>query len=673
MLAIQQFFNQHKRAIVIAMSIAVIVALLVRYAIAPWDSERESTWTATSSLLYVAVSVIGLLPLITKAVSSLKFKVVSIELLVSVAVLGALAISEFSEAGIVTWLFLLGEVIEDTTLAKTRSAIRELTEMAPQTAQRISSPTDRAAEEVDVDEIDVGDYLLVTTGSQVPVDGHIVFGDGHLDEASVTGEPLPQHKSANGSGTQESQGAQESIEAGPTDGKKDREQVFAGTNLIDGTIVVQADHVGEDTVFGSIIELVEEAEDSKTAAQRFIDRFARYYTPVVLIVALIVGIVTRDARLAITILVLGCPGALVIGVPVSNVAGIGLGARHGILAKGAQVLQTLSGVDTVVFDKTGTLTAGHPSVVSAQAVGAAETWRLVASAEHESTHPLAKAMVDYALAEYDIADYTAVTSTHVVAGKGLIAMVEGHRIAIGNTALMSGEGIVIPPHGTSHPSPAQNVPTLPNSPSVPGMQGLSSVYAAIDGNLRIAAGIGDPLRPTAINVLNDLRRRGITHLVMLSGDDQKAVDAVTHHLDLDEAHGGMLPQDKADFIARLQAKGHSVAFVGDGINDSPALITSDLGIAMGNGTATAVEISDIVLLHSDISKLPIAYAIARATVANTRENIGIALTTVLLLFTGLFAGFIYMASGMFVHEASILIVIANALRLLHEKLDVHQV
>lgn len=626
MLTLQKFFANNKRTIVIGMTVFVAAALLLQYA---FGLGFISNW------LYGAVGVIGLVPLIIKAINSLKFKVVSIELLVSVAVIGALIIGEFSEAGIVTWLFLLGEVIEDATLAKTRSAIKELTELAPQTAWRVESPTDRNAEEVDVDEIDEDDYLLVKTGSQVPVDGRIVFGDGHLDEASVTGEPLPRHKSAEGS-----------------------DEVFAGTNLTDGTIVVQATKVGEDTVFGKILELVEEAEDSKTGAQRFIDRFSKYYTPVVLLIALIVGIVTQDVRLAITILVLGCPGALVIGVPVSNVAGIGLGARHGVLAKGAQMLQSLSEVDTVVFDKTGTLTTGHPAVVHAQTLSEdVLAWHLAASAERESSHPLAAAIVEYARTTHsiDIANLPAVSETHVIAGKGIVASVEGHHVAIGNEALLAAENIA---HTTGD-----------NDTNEWKHQGLSLVYVAVDGQLRIIAGIGDALRPTTITALSQLRERGIKHLVMLSGDGQATVDAIAGELGLDEAHGGLLPQDKADFIKQLQTQGRKVAFVGDGINDSPALVAADLGIAMGNGTATAVEISDVVLLNSDISKLPTAYSIARSTVANTRENIGIALATVLFLFIGLFAGFIYMASGMLVHEASILIVVVNALRLLRKKLD----
>ena len=635
MIIVQRSFTRHRRAIVITMTILIALAMVAQFGLG---------WVLAANSLYGIVGIVGLIPLVIKAINSLKYRVISIELLVSVAVLGALAIGEFSEAGIVTWLFLLGEFIEDSTLARTRSAIRELTELAPQTALRVDSPTDRNSEHIDVDDIDTGDYLLVKTGAQIPVDGHIVYGDGLVDESSITGEPLPRHA-----------------------GVDSKNEVFAGTLLTDGTLVVQASKVGEDTVLGKILELVEQAEDSKTSAQRLIDSFSRYYTPVVLLLALIVGVVTLDVRIAITILVLGCPGALVIGVPVSNVAGIGLGARHGVLAKGARMLQAFSNVDTIVFDKTGTLTSGHPSVVHVQEVGptteAAFVWRLIGSVEHESSHPLSAAVTDFASRTHGIeaALLPTVSETHVIAGKGVIATVEGHRVAIGNAALMAAE------HVTPHLRDA----SAHNGFGLPAWdwEGLSSVYASVDGSLRIAMGIGDTVRRAAAASLTRLRKQGIRHLIMLSGDGQASVNIVAAQLGLDEAHGDMLPQDKADFIRKLQRNGRRVAFVGDGINDSPALVTSDIGIAMGSGTATAVEISDVVLLNSNIAKLPIAYSIARATVANARENIAIALATVLFLFIGLFAGFIFMASGMLVHEASILVVVVNALRLLRSNVD----
>ena len=647
MTSVQRFFTQHSRPIVIAMTALVAIGSLANYAL---------HLTGLANWLYGIVGAVGLIPLVIKAIASLKYRVISIELLVSVAIIGAMIIGEYSEAGIVAWLFLLGEAIENATIARTRSAIRELTELAPQRALLLDSPADRAPRQVDVDDIDRDDYVLVKAGSQIPVDGRIVFGSGHIDEASITGEPMPRSASAAGS---------------KSDSKPDSDKVFAGTTLTDGTMVVQASRVGEDTVFGKILTLVEEAQDAKTPAQRFIDRFAKYYTPVVLLTALAVGVATLDVHLAITILVLGCPGALVIGIPVSNVAGIGLGARHGVLAKGAQVLHTLSSADVVVFDKTGTLTTGEPRVRRVLELGDAQSsaagWRYAASVERESSHPLAAAVLNAAVGEHHAEPGTLPTVEHtqVVAGQGIIAQVEGHRIAVGNDRLMAGEDV--------RPSAKLSAENLTATLTAWGAEGLTPVLIAVDGRLAIALGVGDTVRQEAAPALTRLRRQGIRELIMLSGDSQSAVSTLGQRLGVDEARGGLLPQDKAAHINSLRSKGHTVAFVGDGINDSPALAAADIGIAMGGGTSSAVDISDVVLLNSDIARLPTARAIARATVANTRENIVIALATVALLVTGLFAGLVTMASGMLVHEASILIVVINALRLLRRNIDGGQV
>jgi len=280
-------------------------------------------------------SILGVAPIAIQAYQALKVKVVSIDVLVTIAVIGAFLLKNFEESAIVTFLFLFGAFLEQRTLNKTRSAIKELTEMAPESA--LKQMDNGEFEEVKVDDVDVGDILLVKTGAKIPVDGTVLSGEGHINEASITGESVPV-------------------------GKKKDSGVYAGTILENGTLQIVADRVGEDTTFGRIIELVEEAQDSKSEAERFIDRFSKYYTPAVLGLAIIVWLFSRDIELAITLLVLGCPGALVIGVPVSNVAGIGNGARHGVLLKGSEVIGDFSKVDTIVFDKTGTLTTGNPKV-----------------------------------------------------------------------------------------------------------------------------------------------------------------------------------------------------------------------------------------------------------------------------------------------------------------------
>ena len=399
---------------------------------------------------FIIASVLGAAPIAIQAYQALRVKVVSIDLLVTIAVIGAFFIRNFEESAIVTFLFLFGAYLEQRTLNKTRSAIKELTEMAPENA--LKQMPDGGFDEVGISEVDTGDILLVRTGAKIPVDGTVLSGEGSVNEAAITGESLPVLKS---------------------EGTK----VFAGTILESGTLRITADRVGEDTTFAKIIELVEEAQDSKSKAERFIDRFAKYYTPAVLVLGALVLLITRDIELSVTILVLGCPGALVIGVPVSNVAGIGNGARHGILFKGSEVINEFSRTDTIVFDKTGTLTAGNPSVAEKAYYGndTDKALMYLASVERESGHPLAKAVLD----EIGETELRPVENTEVVKGSGIIASVDGHMVAVGNAALMEREGIKLDTKAKRFVCFEKN--------------GNSSM-TAVDGELKILDGVRDQVR-----------------------------------------------------------------------------------------------------------------------------------------------------------------------------------
>ena len=576
---------------------------------------------------FIIAGIIGGLPIAIQAYQALRVKVVSIDLLVTIAVVGAFYIGEYEESAVVTFLFLFGAYLEQRTLNKTRSAIKELTEMAPETA--LKQMEDGEFEEVDIWDVDEGDILLVKTGAKVPVDGTVLVGKGNINEASITGESLPATKE---------------IDSG----------VFAGTILENGTIQIRADRVGEETTFGKIIELVEEAQDSKSEAERFIDRFAKWYTPAVLVLGIIVYLVSKDLELAITILVLGCPGALVIGVPVSNVAGLGNGAKNGVLLKGSEVIQDFSKVDTIVFDKTGTLTIGNPEVADTKlyADDTDQVLAYVSSVEKESDHPLAKAVVEYI---GDAKSYT-VENTNVVKGGGIVADVDGHRVAVGNLALMKKENVQLSEEVRKDIADFEK-------------KGNSLVITSVDGELKVLMGIRDQVRPNVKEHLQKLKDLGARNLVVLSGDNQGTVDLVAKELRLTEAHGYMLPEDKAEYIKELQAKGQIVAFVGDGVNDSPSLALAEIGIAMGSGTDVAIETSDVVLANSDFSRLPHALGLAKATAANMKQNIIIAVGVVLVLLASVFfSEWMNMSIGMLVHQASILVVIFNGMRLLYYKL-----
>lgn len=590
-------------------------------------------WTVANEELFkwglIIASVLGLAPIAIQAYQALRVKVVSIDVLVTIAVIGAFLIANYEESAIVTFLFLFGAFLELRTLNKTRSAIKELTEMAPESA--LKQMEDGEFEEVDVFDVDEGDILLVKTGAKVPVDGRVLIGEGYINEASITGEARPV-------------------------GKEKDSKVFAGTILENGTIQIFADRVGEDTTFGKIIELVEDAQDSKSEAERFIDRFSKYYTPFVLIISFIVWIFSQNVELAITILVLGCPGALVIGVPVSNVAGIGNGAKHGILLKGSEVIHDFSRTDTMIFDKTGTLTIGNPEVSETKYYSEDLDDALIylASIERESDHPLAKAI----LKQIGESEVLPVENTEVVKGGGIVANVSGHRVAVGNVDLMEKENVKLDKKAKT------DVKVFEQS-------GNSLVLTSVDGELKVMMGIRDQIRKGAREDLQKLRKLGIKNLIMLSGDNQGTVDLVSRELGLTEAHGHMLPEDKAKYVEKLRNEGRIVAFVGDGVNDSPSLALADIGIAMGSGTDVAIETSDIVLMNSDFSRLPHALGLTKATASNMFQNIIIAVGVVLvLLFSVFFSEWMNMSIGMLVHEGSILVVIINGMRLLGYKLRV---
>lgn len=579
------------------------------------------------NVTFIIASILGVLPIAIQAYQALKVKVVSIDVLVTIAVVGAFLIQNFEESAIVTFLFLFGSYLEQRTLNQTRSAIKELTNMAPESALLLTDSGE--FEMVDVDEVDEGDTLLVKTGAKIPVDGTVLSGEGHINEASITGEAVPVTKQLDS-------------------------EVFAGTILENGTLQIRADKVGEDTTFGKIIELVEEAQDSKSEAERFIDRFSKYYTPIVLLLAFVVWIFSQNVELAITILVLGCPGALVIGVPVSNVAGIGNGARNGILLKGSEVIHDFSRVDTIVFDKTGTLTIGNPEV--AEQISYADddnlTLSYLASVENESDHPLAKAILN----DIGSVSFLPVDQTDVVKGGGIVAHIDQKRVAVGNPALMVKQQITLTDKMQADINRLER-------------NGNSIVITAVDGVVKYVMGIRDQIRPGVKQDLQKLKDFGVKNLVMLSGDNQGTVDLVAKQLSLTQAHGHMLPEDKSAFIKKLQEQGQIVAFVGDGVNDSPSLALADIGIAMGSGTDVAIETSDVVLMNSDFSRLPHALGLTRATARNMKQNIIIAIGVVAVLVASLFlSDWMNMSIGMLVHEASILVVIFNGMRLLRYRI-----
>ncbi|MED3554252.1 cation-translocating P-type ATPase [Cytobacillus praedii] len=608
--------KKHKNYITIISFILIIIGLVTGFM--GYENFKNST-------LIIATIVAGI-PIVTNAYQALRMKAFSIELLVTIAVIGALFIQEYTESSVVTFLFLFGDYLEARTLAKTRSSLKELIDMAPEVAMVVR---DESQLTIPVEEVVEGDRVIIRTGGKVPVDGRILSGQASLNESAVTGESAPASK-------------------------KIGDKVFSGTTIDNGYIEIVAEKVGNDTTFAKIIELVEEAQESKSKTEKFINKFSTIYTPTVVVLSVLVYAITRDLHTAITFLVIACPGALVIGAPVSTVAGIGNGAKTGVLVKGGEVLDEFSKVDTLVFDKTGTLTKGKPEITDIKTFNCYdvnELLRIVAQAETISEHHLGQTIVKEAkLRKLDISN--APKDSEVIKGNGIRAKVEDYVLVIGNRKLMNNEGI-----------------TLSNNVLTYAMErekaGNTAIFIAVDGQAVGIFSIADQIREDAPRAIAEMRKNGIKKIIMLTGDNQHTAQSVANTLGLDEYHAELLPENKVEYVKKLKEEGHIVAMAGDGINDAPAIATANIGLAMGEGgTDISMETADVVLMADKLMQLSHAYSLSKATIRNMKQNTYFAVVTVLILLLGVLAGSVHLASGMFIHEASVLLVILNGMRLI---------
>jgi Cd2+/Zn2+-exporting ATPase len=576
------------------------------------------------SALMVAAALVAGSDIALRAWRSLKARHLSIELLVTIAAAGALVIGEYWESAAVTFLFMLGAWLEARTMGQTRGALKALFDAAPATATVLR---DGQPVEIPAYAVTLGETVLVKAGQRIPVDGEVTEGSAAVSEAAITGEPMPAEKAPGN-------------------------RVHAGTIAENGLLRIRATSVGADTTLARIIHRVEEAQEEKAPAQRMIERFAQWYTPAIIGLAVVAFAFTRDIRLALTLLVVGCPGALVISTPVSIVAGIGRAARSGILIKGGQHLESAGRIDTLALDKTGTLTEGRPrlaTVIALAGTAEAELLRLAAGAEAGSDHPLGRPIVEAGREQGPLPAPETLTEH---AGMGLSARIEGREIAAGNRRLLETLGI---PLGTEGEAGLARLLAAGQTP----------ILVAADGRLIGLLGMSDMAREGAAEAIARLRGIGIGRVVMLTGDQHGAAEAIAREVGIDEVHAGLMPEDKLALIRRMKADGAHVAMVGDGINDAPALAAADTSIALGAaGSDVAIETADIALLEDDLGKIPEAMAISRATLGNMRQNLVIALATVAGLLAGVFSGDIHMAGGMLVHQLSVLIVIANGMRLL---------
>jgi len=583
-------------------------------------------------LLMVMATAVAGFPVAKLALNGLRARQFTIPLLVTVAAVGAVIIGESWEAAAVTLLYVLGGYLEDLTLERTRAALRSLIDLRPRTA-RVKQGDGLA--EIPADAVVAGQAVVVLPGDRVPADGRVIAGRAVLDTSALTGEPLP-------------------AEVGPGDA------VTSGSISQGGYIELTAERVGSDTTFSRMIYLVAEAQEQRPAVQRFLDRFARWYTPAVLCVAGLLAITTRDVHLALTFLVIGCPGALVVAAPVAMVAGLGSAARHGVLIKGGERLERIGKVDVVALDKTGTLTVGKPGVESVVAFPQSDTAHLLAlaaGAEQRSEHHLASAILAYARDQG--VRMAAAEDWAMEPGLGVSAQTPAGLVLVGNRRLLAAHGIAL--------SPKQEQVAAEHE-----ARGETLALVALGEQPLGLLGIADPVRPPAASLVADLKRVGVTHIVMLTGDSAPAAARVAHSVGIVDVRAGLAPADKVAAIRSLQAEGHVVAMIGDGINDAPALATADVSLAMGaTGTQTAIETADVALMSDRLEKLPWAVGHSRRIMAVVRQNVALAVGVVLVLLAGVVAGRIHLSGGMLVHEASVLLVVINGMRLLRTPSENH--
>ena len=588
-----------------------------------WSLGRLYPGNIGTPVLMLTATVIAGWPIARQAWQALRFRVLGIPALVTIAALGAIAIGEYWEAAVVTFLFALGSYLEARTLDKTRGALRELLELAPQVAR-----VRQGQEEIEMPaaKVKVGDLVIVRPGEKIPVDGEVATGMATVNQAAITGESLPVEKTVG-------------------------DKVFGGTINEAGYLEIVTDKAGEDTTFARIIALVAAAQEEKGRSQELLDRFARYYTPGIMAASLLLFLFTRNAILALTLLVIACPGALVIATPVSVVAGIGNAARHGVLIKGGDHLEKIGRIDTIVVDKTGTLTMGRPKLVGmwARSGDEQEFLRLAGAVEKLSEHPLARPVVE---AAEENGPLPPADAFQVWTGRGVSAKVEGRQVAVGSVKLMHELGVSIDEIALRHLEREE-------------ARGRTAVLVAEDNQIIGALFLADTPRPEAYSLVQELRKHGIHQVIMLTGDNAPTAKAIADELGLDGFSAELLPEEKVDAIKRLRQDGYVVAMVGDGINDAPALAAADVGIAMGAaGTDVALETADLVLMGDRLDKLPYAISLSRGTLRNIKQNVVFAIVVVLALLIGVLGQTVVLASGMLVHEASVLLVTLNAMRLL---------
>jgi Cd2+/Zn2+-exporting ATPase len=602
-----------------------------------WLTERLlSLPLAANMALYAMAYILGGYDPLRHGLHKLRERQFDTDMLMVVAALGSAALGQFAEGALLLFLFSLGHALEERTLNRARKAIRSLGAMAPKTAI-----IRRGTEEViaPVDSLEIGEIVIVRAGERIPVDGEVLAGRSLVNQAPVTGESLP-------------------VEAKP------QSMVFAGSLNGEGALEIRVSKLARDSTLARVQQLVERAQAQKSPTQRWTERITRIFVPSVLSAAGLVliglpllGVPLADAfARSMTLLVAASPCALALGTPSAILAGVAQAARNGVLLKGGMHLENLGKLKAIAFDKTGTLTRGEPHVtdlISLAPWNQDQVLKVAAALESRSTHPLGQAVVREAKSKE--LRLPAVNRVSIRAGLGVEATIEGALVFVGGRNLIAEREVIVPPEVTSQTRVLEK-------------QGKTVLFVVREGVTIGLIALADGVRPDARSALADLRALGLGEQVILTGDNETVAAAVAQELDISEYRSRLMPQAKLEAIDELIAKHGVVAMVGDGVNDAPALAAATVGIAMGGaGTDVALESADVALMADDLSKLPFAISLGRATRRIIRQNLYTSLAVIAVLITLALSGLAGIGLAILLHEGSTVLVVLNSLRLLNHR------
>lgn len=581
----------------------------------------------TGQWLYLGSALIGGIPLFLLATKAVFIRHdITAGFMATVAMIAAIIVGEYSAAALVVFMFAIGDWLESLTMARANNALKDLASLVPATVNVIREGREIA---LPVEQIVIGDVVLVRSGERIGVDGVIQTGSGSINQSAITGESMPVEK-------------------------KTGDEVFAGTLNEVGALEIRVTRIGEETTLGQIVKLVKDAQQSQAPVQRIANQYARILVPITFGIALLVYILTQDILRSITVLVVVCPCALVLATPTAVVAAIGNAAKRGMLVKSGAVIEQVGKVDVVAFDKTGTLTNGQPvvqQIISLDGLTAEQILTYAGSVERGSEHPIGRSIVRNSLerqvALADVEEFT------VLPGYGVAGRVENRQVVIGNRALLNERSILW------SEAVDQQVQKIEH-------QGQTVIPVAVDGKMVGLITLADTPRAEAKLAIAELKRIGVREVIMITGDNPRTAERIAKELGIDRVYAEVLPQDKLKIIRDLQAEGKKVAFVGDGVNDAPALAAAEIGIAMGlAGTDVALETADIGLMADEIERIPQIIALSRRALGVIRQNVifSMSMNVLSVALGGL--GIIGPVVGALMHEASALPVLANSARLIN--------